>query len=160
MATNSTLKPCYVNSLIDTNFFANFGTCNTFPIHLEIPFGKLKTIMPFPHTSSVLLSPRYILGFKVNFSKVQNTSSWKVKCCETLESTNHASLQTEKINTIVTRSFVLFNVGTCKEPWVFYFNLVYSCDIILQMAFGATIVASSFLIFLFILELPKNTFNN
>jgi hypothetical protein len=54
----------------------------------------------------------------------------------------------------------LFNVGTCKEPWVFYFNLVYSCDIILQMAFGATIVASSFLIFLFILELPKNTFNN
>jgi hypothetical protein len=63
----------------------------------------------------------------------------------------------------------LFNVATCEEPWVCFFNLIYSCDIILQMAFGATIVASSFLIFLFILELlpiytlfelPKNTFNN
>ncbi len=152
-----------------TFFFANFKTYNTFSIHLEIPFGKLKTIMPFPCTSSVLLSLRYTLWFKVNFSKVQNTSSWKVRCCEALKSTNHASLQTKEINTIVTRSLVLFNVATCEEPWVCFFNLIYSCDIILQMAFGATIVASSFLIFLFILELlpiytlfelPKNTFNN
>jgi hypothetical protein len=63
----------------------------------------------------------------------------------------------------------LFNVVTCEEPWVCCFNLIYYCDIILQMIFGATIVASSFLIFLFILELPpiytlselpKNNFNN
>ncbi len=76
VASNSTLKPCYVNWVIDNILFANFGTYNIFP------FGKLKTILLFLHTSSVLLSPRYILWLKVNSSKVENTSFWAIKYCE------------------------------------------------------------------------------
>jgi hypothetical protein len=71
---NSTLKPNFINWLIDNKLFAYFGTYNTSLIHLEIPFGKLKTIMHFPHTSNILLFLKYTLWLKVISYKVDNIS--------------------------------------------------------------------------------------
>ncbi len=132
MVSNSILKFCFINWLVNNRFFTNFETYNTSPINLEIQFGKLKTLMFFPHTSNVLLSPRCILWFKVNFSKVENSSFWKVKCYETLESTNHASLQTKEIDKTFIR--VQFNLLwlLVKNLCICFFNLVFSYNIILQ----------------------------
>ncbi len=168
--SNSTLKPFFVNWLIDWQFFANFGTYNTSPIHLEILFGKLKTIVSFSHTSKILLSPKYTLWFKVNSSKVDNTSFWKVKCCEALELINYASLQILEIDEKVTRSSIFLVVATCEKPLNLFFPILlllvtFSC----KLALGGTIVVSSFLLLLPILELfpidnpfelPRNTHNS
>ncbi len=176
MPLNSTLKPCYVNWLIDNTFFANFGRYNISPIH-KTPFGKLKTILLFLHTSSVLLSPRYTLWLKVNSSKVENTSFWEVKYCEVSKLINHASLKNAKINKRFTRSSILLVVTTYEKPLnlLFQIGFFYSSNLVslvtfsCKMAFGVTIVASSFLLLLLIFELlpiynpfelPKNTHSN
>ncbi len=161
VASNSTLKPCYVNWLINNRFFANFGTYNISPIH-KIPLGKLKTILLFLHTSNVLLSPRYTLWLKVYSSKVENTSFWKTKYCEVSKFINHASLQITKINKRFTRSLIFLVAATYEEPLnlLFQFCFFYSSNLVslvtffCKMAFGATIVASSFLLLLLIFELP------
>ncbi len=161
VASNSTLKPCYVNWLINNRFFANFGTYNISPIH-KIPFGKLKTILLLLHTSSVILSPRSTLWFKVNSSKIENTSFWEVKYYEVSKLINHASLQIAKIDKRLTRISILLVVATYEKPLnlLFQFCFFYSSNLVslmtfsCKMAFGATIVANSFLLLLFIFELP------
>jgi hypothetical protein len=72
-------------------------------MNLKIPFCNLKAIEPFSHTSKVMLSLRFILWPKVKSLKVENTSFWKVKCCEVLESMNQISLQTTKTNKIIAK---------------------------------------------------------
>ncbi len=143
MVSNSILKPYSVNWLINNKYFANFGTYNTFLIDLKIPFGKLKTIMPFPHTLNVLLFPRYIWWLKINSSKVENASFLKVWCYETPKSTNRTSLQIADIDKAITRYLIWFDVATCEEPLNFIFLILFRfISVSYKMAFDVTIVAS------------------
>jgi len=40
-------------------------------MQLETPFGNLKAIVPFPHTSKIILFPIYIFDPKQSFQKLK-----------------------------------------------------------------------------------------
>ncbi len=109
---------CYL-----TNQFKNLSTLrHTTHLHyMKIPFGKLKTIMSFPHTSNILLSPIYTLWFNVNSSKVENISFRKIRCYKALKLTNHAFMQIKKIDKTVIRSSILFIMIICEKPLNLFF---------------------------------------
>jgi len=117
VTSHSTLKPYFIKWLIYNRFLANFGTYNTSPIHLEIPFSKLKTIVPFPHTSNILLSPRYNFVIQSKFLK-----GWKCFILKVPNLTNDAPPQTKEINKVVTRSSILLVMATCGEPLNYFFQ--------------------------------------